>query len=278
MSSLGSYNHLQIEFATPTIGANITGIDLSQSLSAEQVTEIRRAFLDHQVLFFRNQKRIEPERLLSLGRQFGELHMHPTIPHLDGFPGVLVVHADGDSKGNYGGMWHSDVSSEPAPPLGTLLQVHTPPPYGGDTLFASMYAVYDGLSGPMKRFLEGLTALHAYLFDAPKPGQAPFPKTVHPIIRTHPETGRQALFVSRLFASRVVELNPSESSMLLNYLFTQIENPYYHVRLKWQENDVAFWDNRCTQHLAVWDYKPHTRTGYRVTIQGDRPYFRAEVD
>ncbi|MCX5660895.1 MAG: TauD/TfdA family dioxygenase [Planctomycetota bacterium] len=269
MEATSRYKTLQVTPVNPTIGADITGIDLSQPITPEQAAEIRRALLEHQVLFFRGQNRIEPARHLELGRHFGKIHMHPTIRHLQDFPGILVVHADENSKGHFGPMWHSDVSCDAEPPMGTMLQIHTPPPCGGDTMFASMYAAYDDFSPAMQRFLQGLTAEHQY-----PSGPPPVPKAEHPIIRTHPETGRQALYVSRLFTTQIVGLRPGESKALLSHLFERIENPYYHVRLNWRRNDVAFWDNRCTQHLAIWDYKPHTRTGHRVTIQGDKPFFR----
>jgi taurine dioxygenase len=272
MVSTGSYKTFQLTPATPTIGANVTGIDLSRPVSPEQVADIRRALLAHQVLFFRGQSRIEPEVQLELGRQFGKLHLHPTLPHLEGHPGILVVHADENSKGHFGPMWHSDVSCDVEPPMGSILQIHTPPPSGGDTLFTSAYAAYDDLSPPMQRFLQGLTAVHEY-----PSGPAPLPRAEHPVIRTHPETGRNLIFVSRLFTRHICGLRPVESKMLLEHLYAHIENPYYFVRLAWQKNDVAFWDNRCTQHLAIWDYKPHTRTGHRVTIQGDRPFLRADA-
>ncbi|MCE9589323.1 MAG: TauD/TfdA family dioxygenase [Planctomycetes bacterium] len=276
MALTRSYKSLEVTPATPTIGANVTGIDLSRPITPEQVAEIRRALLDHQVLFFRDQKRIEPALHIELGQQFGKLHMHPTLPHLEGFPGILVVHADENSKGHFGPMWHSDVSCDAEPPMATMLQIHTPPPCGGDTLFAGMYAAYADLSPAMQRFLQGLAAQHQYPFGIPSPSDPPAPRAEHPIVRTHPETGRHALYVSRLFTTYIVGLSPGESRSLLSHLFAHIENPYYHVRVNWQKNDVAFWDNRCTQHLAIWDYKPHTRTGHRVTIQGDKPFFRPD--
>lgn len=271
-----TYRSFKLAPALPTIGANVTGIDLSQPIAREQAQEIHDALMEHQVLFFREQKRIEPGVQIALGEQFGKLHMHPTLPHLAGFPGILVVHADENSKGVFGPLWHSDVSCDVEPPMGTILQIHTPPPCGGDTLFLNAYAAYDDLSTPMKRFLEGLTARHQYPFHGYGNVPADHPQADHPVIRTHPQTGRQALFVSRLFTTRIHGLTEGESRTLLNHLIAHLENPYYHVRLSWQKNDVAFWDNRCTQHLAIWDYRPHTRTGHRVTIQGDRPFFRAE--
>jgi taurine dioxygenase len=264
-----NYKSFQVTAATATIGANIHGVDLSKPLPDDTIAEIRQALLDHQVLFFRNQNRLDPGHQIAFGEKFGKLHIHPTIPGLAGYPQILVVHADVNSKGNFGPQWHSDVSCDVEPPLGTILQIHTPPPAGGDTLFADMYAAYNDLSAPMKSFLQGLTAHHVYPYSKP-----PAPCADHPIVRTHPETLKQTLYVSRLFTSHINGLSPAESKALLSLLITHIDNPYYHVRLQWQKNDVAFWDNRSTQHLAIWDYKPHTRTGHRVTIQGDKPFFR----
>jgi len=270
------YQTIQVSAATPAIGANVTGIDLTKELSPLQVEEIRRAQRKHLVLFFREQATFTPAGLLDFGRLFGKLHMHPTLPHLEGYPGVLVVHADENSKGHFGPQWHSDVSCDEEPPMGTILQVHVPPPCGGDTLFASMYAAYDDLSPAMQRFIQGLTAVHRMpSFGTVKAGDKSIPHAIHPIVRTHPESGQPALFVSRLFTQEVVGLSPGESRMLLDFLFTHIDNSYYHVRLNWRKNDVAFWDNRCTQHLAIFDYKGYTRTGHRVTVQGDRPFFTA---
>jgi len=271
------YKTIQVAPVTPAIGADVTGIDLTQAITPAQIAEIRRALQQHLVLFFREQQQIPPAQLLEFGGLFGKLHMQPTIPHLEGYPGILVVHADENTKGHFGPQWHSDVSCDEEPPMGTVLQVHAPPPCGGDTLFANMYAAYEALSPAMQHFLQGLTALHRYPMGQCRIGDKNIPHAVHPMVRAHPETGRQALFVSRLFTQEIIELSPGESRTLLDYLFTHIENPYYHVRLNWQQNDVAFWDNRCTQHLAICDYKPHSRTGHRVTIQGDRPFLRASV-
>lgn len=276
------YESIRVTRLSPAIGAEVHGVDLSQPLTPVQVREIRKAFLDHQVLVFREQEAIAPAEHLALGRLFGELHHHPNIPHLPGYPGVMRIFADKQSKGHFGSQWHSDVSCDAEPPLGTILQIHTPPPVGGDTIFASMYAAYDELSDPMKRFLESLEAEHMLYGDAKrlynKDGatdghNAPLANR-HPVIRTHPETGRQAIFVNRIFTKRILGLSPAESQTLLEFLFRQIEDPYFQVRLSWKRNDVTFWDNRCTQHLAIWDYWPHERVGHRVTILGDKPYFK----
>lgn len=277
-----SISSVRVTPVTAAIGAEVEGLDLARALTFEQVRQVRSALLKHQVLFFRNQSPIEPGQHLALGRQFGELHHHPCIPHLAGFPGVMVIRADKDTQTHFGPAWHSDVSCEEEPPMGTILQIHTPPPVGGDTLFASMTAAYNRLSEPMRRFLESLQAEHElwqsriYNKDGSvSDAKAPL-KTRHPVVRTHPETGQQGLFVNRIFTKQIVGLSPAESHNLLEFLFRQVEYPYVQVRLTWKRNDVAFWDNRSTQHLAIWDYWPHERVGYRVTILGDKPFFRPQ--
>jgi len=276
------YRTLRLEPVTPHIGADVYGIDLTQPTTAEQLAEIRRALNEHLVLFFREQKQLHPARQLEFGRLFGELHFHPAAPHLEGHPGLFVIHTHQGSKTNNGEAWHSDVSCDTEPPMGTMLQLQLLPPCGGDTLFSNQYAAYDELSIPLKRFLEGLTAWHEsehiyrgrYADRGVDDANRDFPKAAHPIVRTHPETGKRALFVNRIFTRRIEGLEPAESDALLAFLLSHAEKPDYQVRLRWRQNDVAFWDNRCTQHMAIWDYWPHERKGHRVTIQGDRPFFR----
>jgi taurine dioxygenase len=164
--------------------------------------------------------------------------------------------------------------------MGSILYLSEVPPVGGDTLFASMYAAYEALSDSMQRFLGGLTAIHDgarnYEGRQPASGRATeFPRAEHPVVRTHPETGRNALFVNRLFTTRLVQLKKRESDAILGTLFRHIENPEFHCRFQWRPNSIAFWDNRCTQHLALWDYYPHRRYGHRVTIAGEKPFYRA---
>jgi taurine dioxygenase len=165
--------------------------------------------------------------------------------------------------------------------MGSILYIKQCPPRGGDTLFANMYAAYEALSAPMKRMLEGLTAVHdankahTYRFKATDRADMTFPSATHPVIRTHPVTGRKLLFVNRGFTTRVVELSRLESAAVLEMLYRHIETPEFHCRFKWQPNSIAFWDNRCAQHHAMWDYFPQRRYGHRVTICGDKPFYRA---
>jgi taurine dioxygenase len=274
-----SYDAITVTPVTPRIGAEIGGIDLARPLRNRQVEELHRALLRHQVLFFRDQE-LDVESHKALGRHFGELHIHPNTPGPEGHPEVLPIHADAGSKRVAGERWHSDVSCDPEPPLGSILYLHTVPPSGGDTLFASMYAAYEALSPKMRSYLEGLTALHSgersyrrtnALIGVDDRGRV-FPQASHPVVRTHPETGRKALFVNRGFTYRINEVPEEESDAILDYLYQHAERPDFQLRFRWRPHLVAFWDNRAVQHLAVWDYHPDVRSGRRITIKGDRPY------
>jgi taurine dioxygenase len=266
---------------TPVIGAEIFGVDLRRPLSDEQWSEIHDAFLRHQAIFFREQEKLTPEEQIAFGRRFGDLHIHPAAPHLEGYPEVFVIHAHKDSKYANGERWHSDVSCDAEPPLGSILQIHVLPPCGGDTLFSSMYAAYDDLSPRMKTFLEGLNAVHEsehfyrgrYADRGVNDAGKVYPSAVHPVIRTHPETGRRSLFVNRTFTTRIEGLPEDESRAVLQFLYQHAETAWYQTRFTWRQNDVAMWDNRCTQHMAIWDYWPNERKGHRVTVNGDRPAF-----
>ena len=269
-----------IRKSSPAIGAELENIDLSRPLDDEGIYQIRRALLDNLVIFFRNQH-LSPDQQKRLARGFGGLHIHPApLGVLEGHPEVLIIKADENSKRIAGEDWHSDVSCDAEPPLGTILYMKEVPEVGGDTLFASMYAAYEALSDAMQRFLGGLTAIHdgAHNYAGRQTAEARsevFPYAEHPVVRTHPETGRQALFVNRLFTTRIVQLKQRESDNILPMLFRHIENPEFQCRFRWQPGSVAFWDNRCTQHIAIWDYHPQRRYGTRVTIAGDKPFYRA---
>lgn len=277
------YKEIEAVPITPAIGAEISGVDLSK-ITDLQFVEIRDAFLRYQVIFFRDQKQLSPDEQIRFGRMFGELHLHPAAPHLETHPEIFVIHTHKDSKVSAGEAWHSDVTCETEPPMATMLQLHILPPCGGDTLFSSMYSVYDSLSDPMKEFLRGKTALHEsqhiykgrYADRGVDDTGKKFPEAAHPIVRLHPETGRPAIFVNCSFTTKIIGLKKVESDAILRVLFNQVENPYFQVRFKWTKNAVALWDNRCVQHLAIWDYHPHERKGHRVTIQGDRPFFQTD--
>jgi taurine dioxygenase len=270
---------IQIRPFAPVLGAEVRGIDLADGLDDEACAEVRAALLRYGVLFFKEQSEISPAAHVAIGRMFGELHMHPAAPQMPGFPEVFVIHAHRGSKVANGEFWHSDVSCDEMPPLGTMLQIHILPEIGGDTLFANMSAAYDALSAPLKRMLEGLTALHEsehvyrgrYSDRGVDDEGKTYPRASHPVIRTHPETGRKAIFVNRTFTTRINELGEMESRAMLDLLFDHAEQVDFQIRFRWARNDVAFWDNRCVMHRAIWDYWPNERKGRRVTIKGDRP-------
>ena len=271
------YETITIDKLTPIIGAEIDGIDLSKPLSNRTADEIHRALAENLVIFFREQN-LTPEQHLAFGRMFGDLHIHPAAPHAPGHPELMVIHADKTSPRANGEGWHSDVSCDSEPPMGSILYIKTCPPKGGDTLFANMYAAYEALSDRMKQYLEGLTAIHdgedsyrgTYANYGVKDKPA-YPRAEHPVIRVHPVTKKKALFVNRGFTRNIVGIPRDESDAILRYLYEHESNPLFQCRFRWRENSLAFWDNRCAQHRAMWDYWPHTRSGFRVTVQGDRP-------
>jgi taurine dioxygenase len=273
-----SFETITVTPVTPRIGAHVEGIRLAEPLSNRQVDELHRALAEHQVLFFRDQ----PMDVVShkrLGQYFGDLHIHPNTPGPEGHPEILPIHADADAKRVNGEDWHSDVSCDEEPPLGSILYLYTVPAYGGDTLFASQYAAYDALSPRMKTYLEGLTATHSgemtyrrinMLSGRNNDGRV-FPQVSHPVVRTHPVTKRKALYVNRFFTMRIDGLPDDEGRAILDYLFRHSTREEFQVRFRWEPHSVAFWDNRSVQHMAIWDYFPQTRSGRRVTIKGDRP-------
>lgn len=261
---------------SPVLGADINGIDLTQPLTPEQVTELRKALGHFGVLFFRGQP-FDFDSQKRFGRYFGELDIHPNTPGPEGHPEILPIHADASSKIVAGERWHSDVSCFAAPPLGSILHLSIVPETGGDTLFASSAAAYEALSPALRKFLLGLTATHSgesnyrrrnRILGVDDTGRK-FPSAIHPVVIRHPISGRAGLFVNRLFTSHINELAEAESTALLDFLYEHAEKPDYQVRFRWQPNSVAFWDNRAVQHLAIWDYYPNVRSGSRVTIKGE---------
>ena len=275
MSSPMSFQHITVTPLTPTIGARIAGVDLRQPHTDEVHQELEQAWLQHLVLFFDDQP-LSIQQHKAFARRFGEFHVHPTAPGVNGDPVVFAVHADEHSKFHPGDSWHSDVSCDPQPPMGSVLHLFEVPPSGGDTLFVNMYAVYETLSPSMQSLLEGLTAHHSsagysgrYEDKARRDGV--FPRAIHPVVRTHPSSGKKALFVNEGFTTHIDGLHREESQAILQMLFRLIREPRFQVRFTWRKHSVAMWDNRCTQHHALWDYFPHVRSGYRVTIRGERP-------
>jgi len=265
----------------PNIGGVITGVDLSKDISDYERNFIKEAFYKYQVLFFQKQIEISPANHIKLGKCFGDLHIHPAAPKMKNFPEIFEIHTHKDSKISNGAEdFHSDVSCDKEPPLGTMLQLHILPEYGGDTMFSNMYMAYDSLSKPMQNFLNGLKASHEseqfYRNRYEKQDQLDpknkYPSAIHPIVRTHPETQKKALYVNKFFTTRIEGLSKQESKLVLEYLFNHCEKTDFQIRYRWNKNDMAFWDNRCTLHKAIWDYHPMERKGRRVTIKGTTPY------
>jgi taurine dioxygenase len=265
-----AYETIKTKRLTPHIGAEISGIDLTKPLNDAQVRDIRKALLDNLVIFFRDQP-VDVPTLKAFGQSFGKLHISP-LKGMDAHPEVRPLHADHNSKHVSGEDWHSDLTCDPVPPMGSILHLHTLPQTGGDTIWTSMYAAYDALSPRLQSYLEGLTATHdgGPVFRLFNPS-GKFPVAVHPVIVKHPETKRKVIFVNRAFTSHINELPPKESAAVLAFLYSHCESPLYAVRFQWRKHSIAFWDNRCTQHFAVWDYYPQTRSGDRVQIEGANP-------
>jgi taurine dioxygenase len=274
-----SYETIQVTPVTPTLGATISGIDLGAPLGNRQVHELHTALAAHQVLFFRDQK-IDFDRQKALGRHFGELAIHPNTPGPQGHPEILPIHGDANSKRVAGERWHSDVSCDAEPPLASLLYLHTLPPVGGDTIFASQTAALEALSPAYRKFLEGLTATHSGEGSYRRTNRLlgiddrdrVFPQAVHPVVRSDLPGGRKALFVNEGFTVRINELSDAESRSVLDFLFAHATRPLFQVRFQWQPHSIALWDNRAVQHLAIWDYYPQVRSGSRVTVKGQRPH------
>jgi taurine dioxygenase len=275
---------LSIEPISPALGAIVSGVRLADPLEDAAQRQIEQALLDHHVLFFRDQ-RLTPTQQANFAARFGDLHIHPIYPSSPEQREVIVLDtAVTDVRDN--AIWHTDVTFLETPALGAVLAAKQLPPFGGDTLWASGIAAFEALSKPLQQLLDGLTATHdisksfpqerfgatdadlARLEEARKKN----PPRSHPVIRTHPVTGRKALFVSDGFTTRINELEPAESRAILDLLFAHFARPEFTVRWRWKENDVAFWDNRVTQHYAVDDYRPQRRVMHRATILGDKPF------
>ena len=272
---------IALEPLTPTIGAEVQGIDLSTAPDEATLSALREALLEYKVLFFRDQD-ISTEEHLAFARQFGELEVHPFAPHKEGHPEVLAITHDRDSKGREN-KWHSDVTWRECPSLGSILRAIEVPPVGGDTLFSDSYAAYEGLSDEVKEKIEGKVAVHDFAHFRKlmaKRGKTAeeieemnrkYPEVEHPVVRTHPETGSRGLYVNTAFTQYIVGMEREESDALLQHLYAQAAIPEYQCRFRWQKNSIAFWDNRACQHYAVSDYWPAVRRMERVTIIGDRP-------
>jgi taurine dioxygenase len=274
---------LTYSLLSPTIGAEISGVDMREQLSDAVIDELRSLLVAYKVLFFRDQA-ITTEQHLDFARRFGQLEVHPFAPAKPDFPEVLAITHDADSPGREN-AWHSDVTWRLEPSLGSVLRNTVCPDIGGDTLFADMEAAYDGLAREVKERVDGLVAMHdfeSFCRGMRRKGaseetiaefNSKYPDAYHPVIRTHPESGRRSIYVNIAFTKSIVGLEAGESRELLDLLFRQAHLPEYQCRFRWHQNSIAFWDNRSSQHYAVSDYWPNLRCAERVTIVGEKPFF-----
>jgi len=245
------------------LGAEVRGFQLGQ-MSAAEFAAFRQLWLEHLVLFFPDQD-LTPDDHVAFAQRFGEIEIHPFIPKLsDDYPQIVVLRGEQGARAD---VFHTDVTFSATPPLCSILNAKVMPPVGGDTIFTNQYLAYSELSAPFRDLLESLTAVHTALAFGHPEQQAE-----HPIVRTHPETGRKSLFVNRQFTSHIPQLKPGESDALLAYLYAWSEQPQFQVRYRWAEGTIGIWDNRCTQHYAVNDYPPEqARRIERITVLGDSP-------
>jgi taurine dioxygenase len=268
---------LQIRRIAGALGAEILGVDLSKDFFEK---EIRKAFLEHQVIFFRDQA-LTPAQFMAFARCMGKPVEYPFVKGIEGFPEVIEVKKLEHERTNFGGIWHSDTTYLDEPPMGSMLLALEVPPYGGDTLFASQYLAYEALSDGMRKLIEDLVAVNSSAkADVSKTredrvkergGRAQELVAEHPVVRTHPETGRKALYVNVAHTARFKDMSEEESAPLLSFLFQHQVRPEFTCRFQWRVGSLAFWDNRCAQHNPVNDYHGHRRVMHRITLAGDRP-------
>jgi taurine dioxygenase len=267
---------LTVTPCSPNIGAEITDIDLTRPLDADQVQQLHEALAEHLVLFFRDQH-IDFAAHRALAEHFGKLHVHvagdgTNSKALDDDPTIRRFHFDEHSESVSGELWHTDQSVAPVPPMGSILYLHTiPPKGGGDTMFASMYAAYDALSDRMKACLQGLTAVHDGRLAYATTATNKLPISTHPLIARHPVTGKKLIYFTSAVVTKINGLPELESKALIAFLTEHCAHPDFQFRFRWRPHSIAFWDNRCVHHRAIWDYYPHTRSGYRIQISGTEP-------
>lgn len=283
-----SFSQIEARPLSGALGAEIVGVDLSRSLPEAVFAEVQRAFVDFGVLVFRHQQLTHAQQVAFAAR-FGALDVHPIVHGMEQIPELVRVLKPAGESASFGVGWHSDNSFFEEPSLGSVLYGVTIPPYGGDTLYASMEKAYDALSAPMRQLLDALTAVHSagraydpkvtgehkYRGEAPisykYDEQAIYAEVEHPVIRTHPVSGRKSIYVNQMFTQRIVGLTSGESRALLEFLYEHCTRPEFTCRLRWQPQSLAMWDNRSVQHYAIDDYQQFERLMYRVTIRGDRP-------
>jgi taurine dioxygenase len=277
---------LEIHPLSGNIGAEIRGADLS-ALDDATFEQVHRAFLDHAVLVFRDQKLSHSDQI-AFGRRFGELDVHPIAIGMEEYPELIRVLKPAGERASFGTSWHTDNTFFEHPSLATILYGVTIPPYGGDTIWASTEKAYEALSPGMRKIVDDLVAVHtaSRAYDPKVTGEAKYrgeaainyrwsdsihDEVEHPVVRTHPETGRRGLFVNPMFTVRIAGMSQGESDAILRFLYEHATRPEFTCRLQWRPGTVAMWDNRCTQHYAIDDYEGFERVMYRVTVQGDRP-------
>ena len=268
---------MEVRRIAGALGAEVLGVDLAKDFPEE---EIRRALLEHQVIFFRDQ-RLAPAQFMAFARRMGKPIEYPFVRGIDGFPEVIEVKKLEHERHNFGGIWHSDTTYLEEPPMGSMLLARELPPYGGDTLFANQYLAYESLSEGMRRLLDGLTAVNSSANadvsrtreDRIKEQARTTEELVseHPVVRTHPETGRKALYVNVAHTACFKGMTKEESAPVLSFLFQHQVKPEFTCRFQWRVGSLAFWDNRCVQHNPVNDYHGHRRVMHRITLAGDRP-------
>ena len=279
-----SSSALNVRPLTGALGAEIFGVDLSKNLSSELIQEIRNNFLQYSVIFFRDQD-LTPEQHLNFSKMFGPLVINPVYGNVDGYPEIMPVIKNEKDKYNIGDTWHSDMSYMSEPPLGSILYAREVPQVGGDTLWTNMYMAYEFLPTPLRNALDELNAIHSDSFLTSRieernagrstklvadPNRAEL-RATHPVIRTHDETKKRALYVNYPFTYSFEGMSREESLPLLNQLYAHATKPEFSCRFRWQKGSIAFWDNRCTMHYACNDYQGHRRVMNRTTIAGPKP-------
>ncbi|MDA0656412.1 MAG: TauD/TfdA family dioxygenase [Proteobacteria bacterium] len=283
-----SYKHIDVKPLSGACGAEIFGVDLAKPLKKDVLGEIKQAWLYHQVIFFRDQD-ITPEKQIRFAKKFGGIHHHRLMKAMDGYPDILeIVKLETDAR-NFGNNWHTDQIFTPNPAKATMLYAKEVPPYGGDTQFSNMTLAYEALSLGMRKMIAGLKAESTSNHNRVRGGRAPEERykghstmraekaptgvqttSCHPLVRTHPETGRKSLYIGA-HTIGIKDLALEEALPLINYLQTYAQRPEFTCRFRWEENSLAFWDNRCVLHYAVDDYAGFRRVMRRITIKGDRP-------
>jgi taurine dioxygenase len=273
---------IEVRRIAGALGAEISGVDLCRELADETVADIRKAWLDHCVIFFRDQD-LPSARFLGFAKRFGAVIEYPFVKGIEGFPEIIPVVKLEHERINFGGIWHSDTSYLEAPPMGTLLIAREVPPHGGDTMFANAYLAYETLSEGMKRLLDRLVAVNtSVLADQSRTREDSVRQNLradakeeyvaeHPVVRTHPETGRKALYCNVGHTLRFKDMSVEESRPVLDYLFRHQVRPEFTCRFSWRPGSVAFWDNRCALHNPVNDYHGYRRVMHRITLAGDKP-------